>query len=62
MKVLTLYLAFYVLLVAAAVFVLWQSRILGEIPATWIALGAFVAVGLGVLLALVSRTHVATRE
>ena len=62
MKLLTLYLAFYFLLVAAAVFVLWQSGILGEIPGAWIALGAVVAVGVGILLAAASRTHVVARE
>lgn len=62
MKFLQLYLVGYFLLVLGAAWALWQSGILGQIPGAWIAIGAIVAVGLGIMLAVASgRPGITTR-
>jgi hypothetical protein len=63
MKFMKLYLVGYFILVIGAVAALWQSGILDKIPGIWIAIGALVAVGLGIMLAVSSgRPAVTTRE
>jgi hypothetical protein len=59
-----IYLVGYFLLFFGALFALWQAGVLHQIPGTWIALAAVVAVGLGVLLAVASgsRRVTATRD
>jgi hypothetical protein len=52
MKFLKLYLIGYFVLLFGAVLALWQSGILDEIPVIWIAIGAVVAIGLGIMLAV----------
>jgi hypothetical protein len=63
MRFLTLYLVGYFVLLFGAVLALWQSGILREIPPVWIAISAVIAVGLGIMLAVVSgRPTITTRE
>jgi len=63
MRFLKLYLIGYFVLLLGAVWALWESRILQEIPGVWIAIGTVVAVGLGIMLAVASsRPAVTTRE
>jgi hypothetical protein len=63
MRFLKLYLVGYFLLLLGAVWALWQSGILEEIPGVWLAIGALIAVGLGIMLAVASsRPAVTTRE
>ena len=58
-----LYLVGYFVLVIGAVWALWQSGILKQIPGVWIGIGAVIAVGLGIMLAVSSgRPAVTTRE
>ncbi len=54
MRLLTLYLIGYFVLLLGAAWALWESGILAEIPGVWIAIGAVIAVGLGIMLAVVS--------
>ncbi len=54
MRFLTLYLVGYFLLLLGAVLALWQSGILTEIPGAWLAIGAIVAIGIGIMLAVAS--------
>lgn len=62
MRFLKLYLIGYFLLLGGA-WALWESGILGEIPAVWIAIGALVAVGFGIMLAVASsRPAITTRN
>lgn len=62
MRFLTLYLVGYFILLIGAVWALWQSGILNQIPGVWIAIGAVIAVGLGIMLAVSSgRPAVTTR-
>lgn len=54
--VLRLYLIAYFAILAAALLVLWQGRVLARLPLDWVLLVLAAAVLLGVLLAVVSRT------
>jgi hypothetical protein len=63
MRFLTLYLVGYFVLLLGAGLALWQSGILRQIPAVWLAIGALIAVGLGIMLAVASgRPAITTRE
>lgn len=63
MRFLKLYLVGYFILLLGAAWALWQSGILDEIPGVWIAIGAVIAVGLGLMLAVASgRPAITTRE
>lgn len=60
MKFLKLYLVGYFVLLIGAGLALWQSGILDEIPAMWLAIGIVVAVGLGIMLAVASSPRAVT--
>lgn len=63
MRFLRLYLVGYFLLLVGAALALWQSGILRQIPGIWIAIGAIVAIGLGIMLAVASGAPaITTRE
>ena len=63
MKFLKLYLVGYFILLVGAVAALWQSGVLDEIPGIWIGIGAVIAIGFGIMLAVASgRPAVTTRE
>jgi hypothetical protein len=64
MKYLKLYLIGYFILLIGGVLALWQAGVLDEIPGVWLAIGAVIAVGLGIMLAVSSgpRTMTTTRE
>ena len=52
MRFLKLYLVGYFILLFGAALALWQSGILDEIPGVWLAIGAVIAVGFGIMLAV----------
>ena len=54
MRLLTLYLVGYFILLLGGAWVLWQSGILAQVPGVWIAIAALIAIGLGIMLAVVS--------
>jgi hypothetical protein len=60
MKYLKLYLIGYFVLLIGGVLALWQSGILEEIPGVWITIGAVIAVGLGIMLAVSSGPRTVT--
>lgn len=63
MRFLRLYLIGYFVLLLGAAWALWESGVLREIPGVWIAIAAVIAVGLGIMLAVVSsRPAVTTRS
>ena len=63
MRFLTIYLVGYFVLLLGAGLALWQSGVLRQIPAIWLAIGALIAVGFGIMLAVVSgRPSITTRE
>jgi hypothetical protein len=63
MRFLTIYLIGYFVLLLGAGLALWQSGILRQIPGVWLAIGTLIAVGLGIMLAVVSgRPAITTHE
>ena len=63
MKFLKIYLIGYFVLLFGAGLALWQSGILRQIPGVWLAIGALIAIGFGIMLAVASgRPAVTTRE
>lgn len=60
MRFLKIYLAGYFLLLFGAALALWQSGILEQIPAIWIAIAAVIAIGLGIMLAVASSPRAIT--
>ncbi len=60
MSFIRLYLIGYFILLFGAALALWQSGMLAEIPGVWLAVGAIVAVGFGLLLAVASAPRVST--
>jgi len=63
MRFLKIYLIGYFMLLLGAVWALWQSRILQQIPAVWLVIGAVIAIGLGIMLAVASsRPGVTVRD
>jgi len=62
-RFLKIYLIGYFVLLFGAGLALWQSGILRQIPGIWLAIGALIAIGLGIMLAVASgRPAVTTRE
>ncbi len=63
MRFLQIYLIGYFILLLGAGLALWQAGILRQIPGVWLAIGAIIAIGLGVMLAVASgRPAITTRE
>ena len=63
MKFLKIYLIGYFILLLGAGLALWQAGILRQIPGVWLAIGAIIAIGLGIMLAVASgRPAVTTRD
>jgi hypothetical protein len=60
MKFLKLYLVGYFVLLLGGAWALWESGILDEIPGVWLAIGAVIAVGLGIMLAVASSPRAVT--
>ena len=63
MRFLKLYLIGYFVLLLGAGMALWQSGIIKQIPGIWLFIGALIAIGFGIMLAVASgRPTVTTRE
>lgn len=62
MKFINMYLVGYVILVIGLALALFQSGILARISGIWIFIGALVAIGLGIMLAVSSGKPDITRE
>ena len=60
MKFLKLYLIGYFVLLVGALLALWQAGMLDEIPTVWLLIGGVIAVGLGIMLAVVSAPRAVT--
>ena len=54
MRFIHLYLVVYFLLVAGALFALWQAQVLQQMPGEWVGLFVLIALSLGILLAVLS--------
>lgn len=62
MKYMQIYLIGYFVLVIGAGLALWKAGVLQHISAIWIVIGAIIAVGLGVMLAVSSGKPAITTE
>lgn len=62
MKFMQIYLVGYFVLLIGAGLALWQSGALQHVSAVWIAIGAVIAVGLGIMLAVSSGKPTITTE
>ena len=62
MRFIHLYLIGYFVLALGAALALWQAGVLQRIGPSWLAIGALVVVGLGILLAVTSAKPTVTRE
>jgi hypothetical protein len=60
MRFLKLYLVGYFILLLGAGLAMWQAGVLDEIPPVWLAIGAIIAVGFGIMLAVVSSPKAVT--
>jgi hypothetical protein len=62
MRFVNIYLIGYFILVVGAALALWQAGVLARISGTWIAIGALIAIGLGIMLAVSAGKPEITRE
>jgi hypothetical protein len=62
MRFIHLYLIGYCLLILGAGLALWQTGVLQRIAPIWIAVGALVAVGLGIMMSVRSGRPTITEE
>jgi hypothetical protein len=62
MRFIHLYLVGYFLLVLGAVLALWQAGVFARVSATWLAIGALIVFGLGIMLAVTAGKPTVTRE
>jgi hypothetical protein len=60
MKFLRLYLVGYFVLLVGAGLALWQAGVLDDIEGIWLAIGIIIAVGFGIMLAVVSSPRSVT--
>lgn len=62
MRFIHLYLIGYFVLVIGAAMALWQSGVLAQMGAMWIAISMVIALGLGIMLAVTMGKPTVTRE
>ena len=62
MRFIHLFLVGYFLLVLGAALALWKAGVLAHVSGTWMAIGAIIAVGLGIMVAVSSAKPAITRE
>jgi hypothetical protein len=62
MKFIHFYLVGYFVLILGAGLALWRAGVLAQIGIAWVAIGALIAVGLGIMLAVTAGKPEVTRE
>ena len=62
MRFINMYLVGYFVLVIGAALALWQSGVLAQVGAVWIAIGMIIALGLGIMLAVSMGKPTVTRD
>jgi hypothetical protein len=62
MRFIHLYLIGYFVLVAGAVLALWQAGVLARVSGIWLAIGALIVFGLGIMLAVTAGKPTVTRD
>jgi hypothetical protein len=62
MRFIHLYLIGYFVLVVGAVLALWQAGVFARVGAIWLAIGALIVFGLGIMLAVTAGKPTITRD
>jgi hypothetical protein len=62
MRFIHMYLVGYFVLVLGAVLALWQAGVFARVGAIWLAIGALIVFGLGIMLAVTAGKPTITRE
>ena len=62
MRFIHLYLVGYFILVVGAVLALWQAGVFARVSTIWLAIGALIVFGLGIMLAVTAGKPTVTRE
>jgi hypothetical protein len=62
MRFIQLFLIGYFVLIIGVGLALWQTGVLGRVAPIWIAIGAIVSVGLGIMLSVSSGKPTVTEE
>lgn len=62
MRFIQLYLVGYFVLVVGVALGLWQAGVLARVAPIWVGIGALVAIGLGIMLAVLSGKPTVTEE
>jgi hypothetical protein len=62
MRFINMYLLGYVVLIIGVLLAMWKSGAMQHIAPVWIAIGAVVAIGLGIMLAVGAGKPSITRE
>jgi hypothetical protein len=62
MRFIQLFLIGYFVLIVGVGLALWQTGVLGRVAPIWIAIGAIVSVGLGIMLSVSSGKPTVTEE
>jgi hypothetical protein len=62
MRFIHLYLIGYFILVVGAALALWKAGALAHVSGIWLAIGALVVLGLGIMLAVTAGKPTVTRE
>jgi len=62
MRFIHLYLVGYFVLVLGAVLALWKAGVLARVSGTWLAIGAVIVLGLGIMLAVTSAKPTITND
>jgi len=60
MSFVRIYLVGYVLLLVGALLALWQAGVLARLPRAWITISLVIAIGFGIMLAVVSSSRAST--
>ena len=62
MRFIQLFLIGYFVLIVGVGLALWQTGVLGRVAPIWIAIGAIVSIGLGIMLSVSSGKPTVTEE
>jgi hypothetical protein len=62
MRFIHLFLAGYFIVIVGIGMALWQTGVLNHVAPIWMAIGAILAIGLGIMLSVLSGKPAASRE
>lgn len=62
MRFINMYLVGYFILIVGVSLALWQSGVLGSVAPIWVGIGAIVAAGVGIMMAVAAGKPTGTAE